>query len=152
MRKTKVICTLGPAVDSEETLRELILAGMNCARFNFSHGTHESHLATLVRLRRVRDELGAPVATMLDTKGPEIRIKSFAGGPVTLVKDQDFTLTTEDVPGDEHQVSVTYENLHNELAPGCRVLVDDGLVELQVQKIEGRRILCTVDNGGVISN
>ena len=152
MRKTKVICTLGPAVDSEETLRELILAGMNCARFNFSHGTHESHLATLVRLRRVRDELGAPVATMLDTKGPEIRIKSFAGGPVTLVKDQDFTLTTEDVPGDEHQVSVTYENLHNELAPGCRVLVDDGLVELQVQKIEGRRILCTVDNGGVLSN
>ena len=152
MRKTKVICTLGPAVDSEETLRELILAGMNCARFNFSHGTHESHLATLVRLRRVRDELRAPVATMLDTKGPEIRIKSFAGGPVTLVKDQDFTLTTEDVPGDEHQVSVTYENLHNELAPGCRVLVDDGLVELQVQKIEGRRILCTVDNGGVLSN
>ena len=152
MRKTKVICTLGPAVYSEETLRELILAGMNCARFNFSHGTHESHLATLVRLRRVRDELGAPVATMLDTKGPEIRIKSFAGGPVTLVKDQDFTLTTEDVPGDEHQVSVTYENLHNELAPGCRVLVDDGLVELQVQKIEGRRILCTVDNGGVLSN
>ena len=152
MRKTKVICTLGPAVDSEETLRELILAGMNCARFNFSHGTHESHLTTLVRLRRVRDELGAPVATMLDTKGPEIRIKSFAGGPVTLVKDQDFTLTTEDVPGDEHQVSVTYENLHNELAPGCRVLVDDGLVELQVQKIEGRRILCTVDNGGVLSN
>ena len=152
MRKTKVICTLGPAVDSEETLRELILAGMNCARFNFSHGTHESHLATLVRLRRVRDELGAPVATMLDTKGPEIRIKSFAGGPVTLVKDQDFTLTTEDVPGDEHQVSVTYENLHNELAPGCRVLVDDGLVELQVQKIEGRRILCTVDHGGVLSN
>ena len=152
MRKTKVICTLGPAVDSEETLRELILAGMHCARFNFSHGTHESHLATLVRLRRVRDELGAPVATMLDTKGPEIRIKSFAGGPVTLVKDQDFTLTTEDVPGDEHQVSVTYENLHNELAPGCRVLVDDGLVELQVQKIEGRRILCTVDNGGVLSN
>ena len=152
MRKTKVICTLGPAVDSGETLRELILAGMNCARFNFSHGTHESHLATLVRLRRVRDELGAPVATMLDTKGPEIRIKSFAGGPVTLVKDQDFTLTTEDVPGDEHQVSVTYENLHNELAPGCRVLVDDGLVELQVQKIEGRRILCTVDNGGVLSN
>ena len=139
-------------MDSEETLRELILAGMNCARFNFSHGTHESHLATLVRLRRVRDELGAPVATMLDTKGPEIRIKSFAGGPVTLVKDQDFTLTTEDVPGDEHQVSVTYENLHNELAPGCRVLVDDGLVELQVQKIEGRRILCTVDNGGVLSN
>ena len=152
MRNTKIICTLGPAVDNEETLRELILAGMNCARFNFSHGTHESHLATLVRLRRVRDELGVPVATMLDTKGPEIRIKSFAGGPVTLVKDQEFILTTEDVPGDEHQVSVTYENLHNELTPGCRVLVDDGLIELKVQKIEGRRIHCTVDDGGVLSN
>ena len=152
MRKTKVICTLGPAVDDEDTLRELILAGMNCARFNFSHGSHESHLATLTRLKRVRDELGAPVATMLDTKGPEIRIKSFTGGPVTLAKDQAFTLTTEDVPGDEHQVSVTYADLHKELSPGCRVLVDDGLVELKVERIEGQRIHCVVDNGGVLSN
>ena len=152
MRKTKIICTLGPAVDHEETMRELILAGMNCARFNFSHGSHEEQLARLNMLKRVRDALGSPVATMLDTKGPEIRIKSFASGPVTLVKDQEFTLTTEEVPGNEHQVSVTYENLHKELSEGCRVLVDDGLVELKVQRIEGQRIHCLVDNGGVLSN
>ena len=152
MGKTKIICTLGPAVDHEETMRELILAGMNCARFNFSHGSHEEQLARLNMLKRVRDALGSPVATMLDTKGPEIRIKSFASGPVTLVKDQEFTLTTEEVPGNEHQVSVTYENLHKELSEGCRVLVDDGLVELKVQRIEGQRIHCLVDNGGVLSN
>ena len=152
MRKTKVICTLGPSVDNEETLRKLILAGMNCARFNFSHGTHESHLATLTKLKRVRDELGAPVASMLDTKGPEIRIKSFENGPITLTRGAEFTLSTEDVPGDEHQVSVTYENLHKELGEGCRVLVDDGLVELVVRRIEGRKIHCEVENGGTLSS
>ena len=152
MRKTKIICTLGPAVDDEETLRELILSGMNCARFNFSHGTHETHLATMTKLKRVRDELGAPVATMLDTKGPEIRVKSFKDGPITLSKGQDFTLTTQDVEGDQTRVAVTYANLHKELEPGCRVLLDDGLVELKVKSIQGQDILCEVENGGNLSS
>ncbi len=152
MRKTKIICTLGPAVDDEDTLRQLILSGMNCARFNFSHGTHESHLATLTKLKRVRDELGMPVATMMDTKGPEIRVKTVADGPVALQKGQDFTLTTEDVVGDAHRVAVTYANLHKELDVGCRVLLDDGLVELKVKEIRGSEILCEVENGGNLSS
>ena len=152
MRKTKVVCTLGPAVDSEEIIRQLICSGMNAARFNFSHGTHESHLAQLTKLKRVRDEMGVPVATILDTKGPEIRIKTFEEGSVTLERGQDFTLTTDDVPGDGRRVSVTYQNLHEELKPGHRVLVDDGLIELSVREIRGHDILCTVDNGGPLSS
>lgn len=152
MRKTKIICTLGPAVDSEQAIRRLILAGMNAARFNFSHGTHESHLAQLNKLKHVRDELGRPVATILDTKGPEIRIKAFAAGPVMLKRGDSFTLTTEDVPGDQNRVSVTYEQLHEELSAGCRVLIDDGLVELVVTGIEGPEIHCTVETGGELSS
>ena len=128
MRKTKIICTMGPAVDNEEMLRALMLTGMDAARFNFSHGTHESHLATLNKVRRIRDELGAAVATILDTKGPEIRIKTFENGPVT------------------------HANLHNELTPGCRVLIDDGLIELTVDGIQGQDIACTVRSGGTLSN
>ena len=152
MRKTKIICTLGPASDSEEVIRKLILAGMNAARFNFSHGTHDSHRAQLLKLRRVRDELGAPVATILDTKGPEIRIKDFPNGPVTLERGQMFTLTTDEVPGDESRVSVTYQNLHKEVEPGCRILVDDGLIELLVKEIQGTEIRCEVENGGPLSS
>ena len=151
-RKTKIIGTLGPAVDSEEMLRKLILAGMNCARFNFSHGTHESHLATYERLCRVRDQLGRPVAALLDTKGPEIRIRSFKNGPITLVEGQSFTLSTWEGEGDENWVSVTYENLHNEVQPGTRILIDDGLVELRVESIEAEQIHCTVISGGPLSN
>ena len=152
MRKTKIICTMGPAVDNEEQLRTLVLAGMDAARFNFSHGTHESHLATLVKVKRVRDELGAAVATILDTKGPEIRVKSFESGPVTLVEGDKFTLTTSEVPGTSERVSVTYSNLHNELRPGCRVLIDDGLIELQVSEIRGQDIECTLVCGGELSS
>ena len=152
MKKTKIICTMGPAVDNEEQLRALVLAGMDAARFNFSHGTHESHLATLVKVKRVRDELGAAVATILDTKGPEIRVKSFESGPVTLVEGDKFTLTTSEVPGTSERVSVTYSNLHNELRPGCRVLIDDGLIELQVSEIRGQDIECTVVCGGELSS
>ena len=152
MRKTKIICTLGPAVDNEEMLKALILGGMNCARFNFSHGSHEEQLARLNMLKHVRDTLGYPVATMLDTKGPEIRIKTFANGPVTLEKGGKFTLDTEEVVGDATQVSVTYQNLHKEVGPGCRILVDDGLIELKVEKVDGHRILCEVENGGPLSN
>ena len=152
MRKTKIICTMGPAVDDEEKLRALVLAGMDAARFNFSHGTHESHLALLTKVKRVRDELGAAVATILDTKGPEIRIKTFENGPVHLREGGAFTLTTRDVPGTEEMVSVTYENLHAELRPGCRVLIDDGLVELRVRDTSGQDIHCDVVTGGELSS
>lgn len=152
MRKTKIICTMGPAVDDEEKLRELMLNGMDAARFNFSHGTHESHLATLNKVKRVRDELGIAVATILDTKGPEIRIKTFENGPVTLAEGDKFTLTTRDVPGDASLVSVTYADLHKELQSGCRVLIDDGLIELNVDSISGQDIACTVRSGGPLSN
>ena len=152
LRKTKIICTLGPSVDDEETLRQLILAGMNAARFNFSHGTHESQLATLQKLKRVRDELGRPVATILDTKGPEIRIKAFRDGPVSLERGAPFILTTEEVEGDAGRVSVTYQNLANEVEPGCHILVDDGLVDLLVKEVRGPEIHCEVENGGVLSN
>lgn len=143
---------MGPAVDNEEKLRALMLAGMDAARFNFSHGTHESHLALLTKVKRVRDELGAAVATILDTKGPEIRVKTFASGSVTLTEGATFTLTTRDVPGDESCVSVTYSNLHNELKPGCRVLIDDGLIELRVEEVRGQDIVCTVACGGPLSS
>ena len=143
---------MGPAVDNEEKLRALMLAGMDAARFNFSHGTHESHLALLTKVKRVRDELGAAVATILDTKGPEIRVKTFASGSVTLAEGAAFTLTTRDVPGDESCVSVTYSNLHNELKPGCRVLIDDGLIELRVEEVRGQDIACTVACGGPLSS
>lgn len=143
---------MGPAVDNEEKLRALMLAGMDAARFNFSHGTHESHLALLTKVKRVRDELGAAVATILDTKGPEIRVKTFASGSVTLAEGAAFTLTTRDVPGDESCVSVTYSNLHNELKSGCRVLIDDGLIELRVEEVRGQDIVCTVACGGPLSS
>ncbi len=152
MRNTKIICTLGPAVDNDEMLRKLMLGGMNCARFNFSHGTHETHEATYNRLRRIRDELGLPVATMLDTKGPEIRIKSFQNGPITLNPGDHFILTTWDMEGTDNEVSVTYENLHNEVSPGTRILIDDGLIELRVEDIQGQDIHCTVISGGPLSN
>ncbi len=151
-RKTKIICTLGPAVDNPDSIRDLIRAGMNCARFNFSHGTHESHLATLQRLRYVRDTMGAPVAAMLDTKGPEVRTRTFANGPVTLQVGASFTLTTRDVAGDETIVGVSYKNLHNELVPGNLVLIDDGLIGLRVDSIDGQDIHCTVESGGPLSN
>ena len=143
---------MGPAVDNEEMLRALMLTGMDAARFNFSHGTHESHLATLNKVRRIRDELGAAVATILDTKGPEIRIKTFENGPVTLREGDKFTLTTRDVPGDAGIISVTYADLHKELESGCRVLIDDGLIELTVDGIQGQDIACTVRSGGTLSN
>ena len=152
MRKTKIICTLGPACDNEPMLEALILAGMDAARFNFSHGTHESHLSTLTRLKKVRDTLGVPVATILDTKGPEIRIKTFADGSVTLKTNEKFTLTVDDIVGSSERVSVTYNHLNQELTPGCRILIDDGLIELCVEEISGSDIICNVVTGGPLSN
>ena len=151
MRKTKIICTLGPAVDSEEMVRALIRGGMNAARFNFSHGDHPSHLERLNRLKAIRDSMGRPVATILDTKGPEIRIKSFEGKSIELKAGDPFTLTTEDVVGNQGWVSVTYDRLHEEVGPGQEILIDDGLVAIRVDRIEGKNIVCTVENGGTLS-
>ena len=144
MRRTKIICTLGPAVDSEEMIRTLIRTGMDAARFNFSHGSHPEHLARLNMLKAVRDAMGRPVATILDTKGPEIRIKGFDTKSITLEAGDPFTLTTEDVVGNRGWVSVTYPQLHEELSPGQEILIDDGLVAVRVDRIEGTKIICTV--------
>ncbi|MGE4277669.1 MAG: pyruvate kinase [Lawsonibacter sp.] len=152
MRKTKIICTLGPAVDSEDMVRTLIRSGMDAARFNFSHGSHPEHLARLSMLKSVRDTMGRPVATILDTKGPEIRIKSFDTKSICLETGDPFTLTTEDVVGNQSRVSVTYPKLHNEVAPGQEILIDDGLVAIRVEKIQGPDIVCTVENGGTLSS
>ena len=151
-RKTKIVCTLGPAVDNEEMIEKLIHAGMDGARFNFSHGTHVTHLEMLQKLKTVRERLGVPVATMLDTKGPEIRIRTFVDGSVSLTTGESFTLTTREVPGTKDMVSVTYDNLHSELSVGNLVLIDDGLIELVVKEIRCQDIICTVKTGGGLSN
>ncbi len=151
MRKTKIICTLGPAVDSEELICALIRGGMNAARFNFSHGSHPEHLDRLNRLKAVRDRMGCPVATILDTKGPEIRIRSFESKSIELKAGDPFTLTTQDITGNQGWVSVTYPNLHQEVSPGQEILIDDGLVAIRVERIEGQNILCMVENGGTLS-
>lgn len=152
MRKTKIICTIGPATDNEESLRELMLAGMDVARINFSHGSHEAAAETVARIKKVREELDLPVAILLDTKGPEIRIKEFKDGSVKLEAGQKFTLCTDDVEGDETQVSISYKDLTKDVDSGSRILIDDGLIELEVISIKSGRIMCEVKNGGVISN
>ncbi|MBQ7657015.1 MAG: pyruvate kinase, partial [Clostridia bacterium] len=152
MRKTKIVCTIGPASESEEMLEKMMLAGMNVARLNFSHGTHAEHAERIRRLKAVRERLNLPVAIMLDTKGPEYRIKTFRDGRVTLRDGAKFTLRVDDVIGDETQVSVSYEGLAEDLVPGDRVLVNNGLLELKVESIEGPRIHCRVVVGGELSN
>ena len=148
LRKTKIICTLGPAVESEEMMRKLIRAGMDAARFNFSHGDHEEHLGRLNKLKAVRDSMSRPVATIMDTKGPEIRIKSFDVKNISLEAGDTFTLTTEDVVGNGERVAVTYPKLHEEVKPGMEILIDDGLIELKVKRVDGQDIICDVVNGG----
>lgn len=152
MRKTKIICTIGPASESEERLKELMLAGMNVARFNFSHGTHEEHKKKFDRVIKVSNELGLPVATLLDTKGPEIRLKDIEGGKTEIVSGQKFILTTEEVLGNNEKVTITYKNLVNDISVGTTILIDDGLIEMVVDAIEETDIICTVINGGPISN
>ncbi len=152
MRKTKIICTMGPATDDDETLRNLMLAGMDVARLNFSHGTHEEALERINRIRRIREELDIPVAILLDTKGPEIRIKSFKNGSVRLKEGEKFTLYTTDVEGDETKVSITYKNLPRDISAGTRLLIDDGLIELEAVSVKNDRIICEVKSGGVVSN
>ncbi len=152
MRKTKIICTIGPASESEEKLKELMLAGMNVARFNFSHGTHKEQLVKFNRVLHARKELGLPVATLLDTKGPEIRLRDFEGGKVELKEGQLFTLTTDEVMGTAERATITYKNLKNDINVGTTILIDDGLIEMNVEKIEGADIVCRVINGGFVSN
>lgn len=151
LRKTKIICTLGPAVDNEDMIRALIRTGMNAARFNFSHGSHEEHLNRLNLLKSVRDSMGRPVAAILDTKGPEIRIRSFETKSISLEAGDSFTLTTREVQGNGSLVSVTYPELHKEVSVGQEILIDDGLVALKVEEINGQDIRCVVENGGALS-
>ena len=152
MRKTKIVCTIGPASESEEKLRGLMKAGMNVARFNFSHGTHEEHKAKFGRIVKISGELGLSVATLLDTKGPEIRLRDFEGGSAQLSAGQTFILTTEEIMGNEQRAAISYKNLKNDVTPGARILIDDGKIEMEVAAVEGEEIRCTVKNGGTVSN
>ncbi len=149
MKKTKIICTMGPNTNDENIMRELALNGMDVARFNFSHGDHEEHLGRLEILRKVRKELDIPVAALLDTKGPEIRTGLLKDGKkVTLKEGQTFTLTTRDVVGDENMAHINYDGLNEDVAPGNKILIDDGLIGLDVVEVNGPDIVCQVVNGG----
>ena len=152
MRKTKIICTIGPASENEEVLTQMCLAGMNVARLNFSHGTYEEHERKIALIKQVRQKLGLPIAIMLDTKGPEYRIRTFAEGKVTIPTGADFTFTTDEVEGDETRVSVSYKNLNKDLNPGDVVTVNNGLVQFEVQSIEGSDVHCKCLVGGTLSN
>ena len=152
MRKTKIICTIGPASQNEEVLTRMALAGMNVARMNFSHGSHEEQKEKIDLVKKVRRDLDLPIAILLDTKGPEYRIRTFASGKIAVKAGDLFTFTTEDVEGDETRVSVNYENLHNEMAPGGEITVCNGLVKFQVLEVKGHDIICRCVVGGEMSN
>ncbi len=150
-KRTKIICTMGPSVDDDETLSALIAAGMDVARLNFSHGTHAEHAERIARIRRVRQALGSPTAVMLDTKGPEIRTGRLAGGaPVRLAAGDPLILTADDVEGNAFRVSQTAPELPGCVAPGDRILLDDGLIGLTVESVEGADVFCTVENAGTL--
>ena len=150
MRKTKIICTLGPSTDKGDVLRDLIANGMNVARFNFSHGSYEEHGGRLAKLKALREELGKPVAALLDTKGPEIRLKEFKNGVEMLEAGQTFTLTTREVEGTKEICSVTYKDLPQDVQPGGTIMLDDGLIMLRIEKVTDTDITCTVLNSGKI--
>ena len=152
MRKTKIICTLGPSTDQEGVLRELVANGMNVARFNFSHGSHEEHLGRFEKLKAIREELGKPVAALLDTKGPEIRLKDFKNGTEMLEAGQTFTLTTREVEGTKEICSITYKDLPQDVQPGGTIMLDDGLIKLQIVTVNDTDIVCKVLNSGKIKN
>lgn len=152
MRRTKIVCTLGPATDDPKILRELMKNGMNVARINFSHGNSTDQLDRINAFKQARDELGLHIALLLDTKGPEIRICKFKNKEVTLTEGQRFTLTTKDVEGDENMVSVTYKNLPEDIEKGDLLLIDDGLIAVEAEKVTGTDIICTVRNGGKLSD
>ena len=152
MRKTKIICTIGPASESEETLKQMCLAGMNVARLNFSHGTHPEHQQKIDRIKKVREELGLPIAIMLDTKGPEYRIRTFENHKITLKDGDTFIFTTDEVEGNNKRVSVSYKNLINELKIGDTILVNNGLLIFEVAKLKGNDAICKVIVGGEMSD
>ena len=152
MRRTKIVCTLGPSTDKEEVLKNLMKNGMNVARMNFSHGTHEEQKARLDMIKKLREELNLPVAALLDTKGPEIRIGDVEGGKLELKPGQEFTLTTEEMLGTEKKVTITYKELYKDVEPGDSILIDDGLIGMEVVRIDESDIVCRVKNGGFISN
>ena len=152
MRKTKIICTIGPASQSPEKIREMIEAGMNVCRCNFSHGSYEEQKNKMMTVVRISEEMRKPVATLIDTKGPEIRLRTFEEEKITLEEGQKFTLTTKDIVGTKEIVSVTYENIVNDVVVGGSVLIDDGLIELRVEEITDTDLICRVVNGGPVSN
>ncbi len=152
MRKTKIVCTIGPACRNEETIEKMCLAGMNVARLNFSHGSHEDHKENIAMIKRVREKLQLPIAILLDTKGPEYRISTFKDGKVFLEEGTTFTFTTDIVEGDQTRVSVSYPGLAGEMAAGDTILLNNGLLRFEVQCVEGNDIICTVVNGGELSN
>ena len=150
MRKTKIVATLGPASNEVDIIKKLIEAGINAARFNFSHGDYEEHGQRIKNLKQAREEMGAPIPIILDTKGPEIRTRDVEGGSVELVKGSTFTLTTDEIVGDSTKVAVTYKDLPKDLSIGSTVLVDDGLIELTVTEINGSNVVCRVENNGTL--
>lgn len=152
LRKTKIVCTVGPATDSDAVLRQMMQAGMNVARFNFSHANYEIDRKRFEQVVRLREELGLPIATMLDTKGPEVRLRTFPNGPVVLQEGASYTLTTMDVPCDDKIGSVNFARLTNDIKPGDTVMINDGLVELRVESVSAKNVECRVIHGGVISN
>lgn len=152
MRKTKIVCTIGPASEQPEVLKELILAGCDVARLNFSHGTHEEHALRIKRIREVSQELGKDVAILLDTKGPEIRTIDVVNGAVELIPGEEIILTTEEILGDAKRVSITYKGLPEDVEKGTRILIDDGNLELVVEKVEGTEIYCRIITGGILKN
>ena len=152
LRKTKIICTLGPSTQDEHILRELMQNGMNVARFNFSHGDHEGHKQMLDKVKKIRGELNLPVAAMLDTKGPEIRLGNFENKTVMLKEKDTFVLTTRQITGTDEAVSISYNGLPSDISAGAKILIDDGLIELKAREVTDTDIVCTVINGGSVSN
>ncbi|MDG9704768.1 pyruvate kinase [Streptomyces sp. DH37] len=152
MRRSKIVCTLGPAVDSYDQLKTLIEAGMNVARFNMSHGSHPEHEERYHRLRKASQETGRAIGVLADLQGPKIRLETFADGPVELVRGDEFTITTEDVPGDRTICGTTYKGLPADVSKGEAILINDGNVSLQVIDVDGPRVRCIVIEGGVISD
>jgi len=152
MRRAKIVCTLGPATDSYDQIKTLVDAGMDVARFNLSHGSYAEHEERYRRVRKAADETGRSVGVLIDLQGPKIRLETFAEGPVLLERGDEFTITTEDVPGDRHSCGTTYKGLCGDVTPGERILVDDGKVTLEVASVEGKRVTCVVIEGGMVSD
>ena len=152
MKKTKIVCTIGPSTDDDNVLREMMKNGMDVARFNFSHSEHEVHQKRFEQVCRLRDELGLNIATLLDTKGPEVRLKSFRQGSVVIKDGEQFTLTTRDVEGDETICSITFANLPKDVSVGTAILIDDGAIELSAESVNSTDIVCKVIRGGKISD